>query len=140
MSDVPIEFGTDGWRAVIADDYTFVNLERVAQATAAWLHDDYGDSPSVVLGYDLRFLGRQFAERAAEVLAEEHDYDTGVIEQAATFARADLDDGETASPFVTLLFDFTRTPTQRPIIAQRLSEHTQKRAQRADDVAGLFDA
>ncbi|SDJ85561.1 protein of unknown function [Halovenus aranensis] len=77
---------------------------------------------------------------AAEVLAEEHDYDTGVIEQAATFARADLDDGQTASPFVTLLFDFTRTPTQRPIIAQRLSEHTQKRAQRADDVAGLFDA
>jgi phosphomannomutase len=70
MSDVPIEFGTDGWRAVIADDYTFVNLERVAQATADWLHDDYGDSPSVVLGHDMRFLGRQFAERTAEVLAD----------------------------------------------------------------------
>jgi len=70
MSDTPIEFGTDGWRAVIADDYTFVNLERVAQATADWLHDDYGDTPSVVLGHDTRFLGPQFAERTARVLAD----------------------------------------------------------------------
>jgi phosphomannomutase len=70
MSDVPIKFGTDGWRAVIADDYTFENLERVAQATADWLHDDYGESPSVVIGHDTRFLGRRFAERAAQVLAE----------------------------------------------------------------------
>ena len=70
MSNTPIEFGTDGWRAVIADDYTFVNLERVAQATADWLHDDYGDAPAVVLGHDTRFLGPQFAHRAARVLAE----------------------------------------------------------------------
>jgi phosphomannomutase len=70
MSNTPIEFGTDGWRAVIADDYTFANLERVAQATADWLHDDYGASPSVVLGHDTRFLGPQFARRAARVLAD----------------------------------------------------------------------
>jgi len=70
MPEPPIEFGTDGWRAVIADTYTFDNLERVAQATADWLHDDYGDSPSVVLGHDTRFLGREFAERAAQVLAQ----------------------------------------------------------------------
>jgi len=70
MSDIPIEFGTDGWRAVIADDYTFENLERVAQATATWLRADYGDSPSVVIGHDTRFLGRQFAERAAQILSE----------------------------------------------------------------------
>jgi phosphomannomutase len=70
MSSIPIEFGTDGWRAVIADDYTFVNLERVAQATADWLHDDYGEAPSVVLGHDARFLGPQFARRAARVLAD----------------------------------------------------------------------
>ena len=70
MSNIPIEFGTDGWRAVIADDYTFVNLERVAQATADWLHDDYGETPSVVLGHDTRFLGPQFAERTARVLAD----------------------------------------------------------------------
>jgi len=70
MSNIPIEFGTDGWRAVIADDYTFTNLERVAQATADWLHDDYGGTPSVVLGHDTRFLGPQFAERTARVLAD----------------------------------------------------------------------
>jgi phosphomannomutase len=70
MSDIPIEFGTDGWRAVIADDYTFENLERVAQATATWLRADYGDAPSVVIGHDTRFLGRQFAERAAQILSE----------------------------------------------------------------------
>jgi len=70
MSNIPIEFGTDGWRAVIADDYTFENLERVAQATATWLHDDYGDTPSVVIGHDTRFLGRQFAERAAQILTD----------------------------------------------------------------------
>ncbi len=70
MANTPIEFGTDGWRAVIADDYTFANLERVAQATANWLHDDYGDAPSIVLGHDTRFLGAEFAERAARVLAD----------------------------------------------------------------------
>ena len=70
MANPSIEFGTDGWRAVIADDYTFENLERVAQATADWLHDDHGDTPSVVLGHDLRFLGPQFTERAAQVLAD----------------------------------------------------------------------
>ena len=70
MSNIPIEFGTDGWRAVIADDYTFENLARVAQATATWLHDDYGDTPSVVIGHDTRFLGPQFAERAAQILTD----------------------------------------------------------------------
>jgi len=70
MSDTPIEFGTDGWRAVIAADYTFENLARVAQATAHWLHDDYGDAPHVVVGHDVRFLGPEFAERTAQVLAD----------------------------------------------------------------------
>jgi phosphomannomutase len=70
MSDSPIAFGTDGWRAVIADDYTFVNLERVARATAEWLRADYGDDPRVILGYDARFLSRAFAERTAQVLAD----------------------------------------------------------------------
>lgn len=69
MSDISIEFGTDGWRAVIADGYTFVNVERVAQATADWLHDEYGPSPHAVIGHDARFLSPKFAERTAQVLA-----------------------------------------------------------------------
>ena len=64
----PIKFGTDGWRAVIAREYTFANLERVAQAYADYLLQNNA-SPSVVIGYDRRFLSELFAPRAAEVLA-----------------------------------------------------------------------
>ena len=68
MPNAPITFGTDGWRAVIADNYTFTNLERVSAATAEWLRADYGDNPHAVVGYDARFLSPQFAERVAQVL------------------------------------------------------------------------
>lgn len=65
-----IKFGTDGWRAVIARDYTFANVERVAQAYADYLLSDAGDEgpPFVVVGFDRRFLSEFFAQRAAEVL------------------------------------------------------------------------
>jgi phosphomannomutase len=61
-----IHFGTDGWRAIIADQFTFANVERVAQATAdVWRT---GSLPgTVVIGYDRRFLSDQFARTAAEV-------------------------------------------------------------------------
>ncbi|MDX1418775.1 MAG: phosphoglucomutase/phosphomannomutase family protein [Rubricoccaceae bacterium] len=62
-----IKFGTDGWRAVIADGYTFTNLERVARATGQWLRKHRGDTPSVVVGYDTRFQGAAFAAHAARV-------------------------------------------------------------------------
>ena len=64
----PIKFGTDGWRAVIAHEYTFENLERVAQAYASHLQQS-SPSPLVVIGYDRRFLSELFAARAGEVLA-----------------------------------------------------------------------
>ena len=72
-----IRFGTDGWRAVIADGFTFANLERVAQAYADFLQQSSQDEqttnsagrrPLVIVGYDRRFLSEQFATRAAEVL------------------------------------------------------------------------
>lgn len=69
MPDPTIKFGTDGWRAVIAQDYTFENVERVSHATAHWLKKNYGERPSAVIGHDTRFQGRAFAERAARVLA-----------------------------------------------------------------------
>ncbi len=69
MTDLAkIKFGTDGWRAVIARDYTFANLERVTQAYADYLLGQT-ESPFVVVGYDRRFLSQEFAARAAEVLA-----------------------------------------------------------------------
>ncbi len=66
-----ISFGTDGWRAVIADTFTFANLRLVAQATADAIHADYqGDGPpEVVIGYDTRFLSDRFAMETACVMA-----------------------------------------------------------------------
>ncbi len=64
-----IKFGTDGWRAVIAEGYTFDNVELVARATGQWLLREYVDNPSVVMGFDTRFEGETFAVRAASVLA-----------------------------------------------------------------------
>lgn len=69
MSTPKIKFGTDGWRAVIGDQYTFANLETVARATAQWLFKNYGDTPKIVIGHDTRFLGRQFSEHVAAVMA-----------------------------------------------------------------------
>jgi len=64
-----IQFGTDGWRAVIAEDFTFANVERVAQAAADyWAAEPVpGTHRRLVIGYDRRFLSDQFARRAAEV-------------------------------------------------------------------------
>ena len=66
-----IRFGTDGWRAVIAEDFTFKSLERVAQATADYWNANpvEGTQKRAVVGYDRRFLSDQFAARTAEVLA-----------------------------------------------------------------------
>lgn len=66
-----IQFGTDGWRAIIAEDFTFANLDRVAQATAdEWRANPApGTVPKAVVGYDRRFLSEQFAARVAEILA-----------------------------------------------------------------------
>jgi len=73
-----IRFGTDGWRGVIARDFTFANVRRVAQAYADFLHRD---SPTaarrtsgnnqkwVVIGFDRRFLSEHFARTAAEIMA-----------------------------------------------------------------------
>lgn len=66
-----IKFGTDGWRAVIADQFTFDNLELVTRATAAWLRENYGNEPKVVLGYDTRFQGQAFSQFVARVFAGE---------------------------------------------------------------------
>jgi phosphomannomutase len=63
-----IKFGTDGWRAIIADGFTFHNLTRVAEGMAIWLKEKYPD-PSVIIGYDCRFLGSRFSDAVANVMA-----------------------------------------------------------------------
>ena len=66
-----IKFGTDGWRAVIAEGFTFANVERVSQAAADYwkLNPPEGTARLVIIGYDRRFLSAEFARRAAEVFA-----------------------------------------------------------------------
>ena len=64
-----IKFGTDGWRAIIAEDFTFDNVRICAQAVAQYLKKDGLDSRGVVIGYDTRFASEDFGAAAAEVLA-----------------------------------------------------------------------
>src|ERR1044071_6230058 len=66
-----IKFGTDGWRAVIAEDFTFSNVGRVAQATADYwsANPAAGAKQRVIVGYDRRFLADQFGQHTAEVFA-----------------------------------------------------------------------
>ena len=61
-----IKFGTDGWRAIIAKEYTVDNVKRVAEATAIWLQQQ--GSEKVVIGHDCRFGGEMFAATTAGIL------------------------------------------------------------------------
>jgi phosphomannomutase len=62
-----IKFGTDGWRAIIAKDFTVENVARVTEATAVWLNKNF-KTPSVVVGHDCRFAGELFADTVTKVL------------------------------------------------------------------------
>jgi phosphomannomutase len=66
-----IKFGTDGWRAVIAEDFTFSNVERVSQAAADYWNSNpvAGTERKIIVGYDRRFLSNEFGWRAAEIFA-----------------------------------------------------------------------
>jgi len=64
-----IKFGTDGWRGVIADDYTFDNLRRAAHGFASYLLEKGYAGRWVVVGHDKRFHSENFAAASAEVLA-----------------------------------------------------------------------
>ncbi len=65
-----IKFGTDGWRGIIADDFTFSNVCKVTRAIASYLETAYTKDRPVLIGYDPRFLADQFARTAAEILAD----------------------------------------------------------------------
>jgi phosphomannomutase len=65
----PIKFGTDGWRAIIAEEFTVDNVARVSAATAMWLKTNF-EHPSVVIGHDCRFAGKLFSETTAKVMLQ----------------------------------------------------------------------
>jgi alpha-D-glucose phosphate-specific phosphoglucomutase len=74
MSDMSAEirFGTSGWRAVIAEDFTFANVRRAVEGIAGYVTAAHGGgaAPALLVGYDTRFLSEVFAARAADLLAE----------------------------------------------------------------------
>lgn len=66
-----IKFGTDGWREIIARDYTVDNVRRVAMATAQWLKQQDSLKQQVTIGHDCRFGGEMFLKATAETFASE---------------------------------------------------------------------
>jgi phosphomannomutase len=74
MPHPQIKFGTDGWRGIIADDFTFANVRTAAQAIAAYIHAQRGSdhedpAKGICIGYDPRFGSKAFATACAEVIA-----------------------------------------------------------------------
>ena len=63
-----IKFGTDGWRGIVGDDFTYANVRRVAQGTAEYLLSR-AEYPVAVIGYDCRFASEEFARAVADVFA-----------------------------------------------------------------------
>lgn len=70
-----IKFGTDGWRAIIADQFTFDNVELVTRAIVGYIKTHYPQDKPVIIGYDTRFLAKNFAEKSAQIL---NDYGLNV--------------------------------------------------------------
>ncbi|GIW21391.1 MAG: phosphoglucomutase [Candidatus Sericytochromatia bacterium] len=64
-----ITFGTDGWRGLIAKDFTFDNVNLVSKALAFYVKDNYRNKP-VIIGYDTRFLADKFANEIAKVITD----------------------------------------------------------------------
>lgn len=85
---VRIRFGTDGWRGLIAEDYTFGNVRRCAQGFASYLLAQGYREEGIVVGYDKRFHSENFASACAEVLA-------------ANGLRVYLTDGPTPTPVIS---------------------------------------
>lgn len=65
-----IKFGTDGWRALIAERFTVDNVARITRGVSAWLKANH-EQPSVVVGHDCRFAGELFAETITQILVQE---------------------------------------------------------------------
>ena len=69
MAQPQIKFGTDGWRGLIADDFTFANVRTAAEAIAAYIHAKEDAAKGLCIGYDTRFGSKAFARACAEVAA-----------------------------------------------------------------------
>ncbi|TVR41495.1 MAG: phosphoglucomutase/phosphomannomutase family protein [Bacteroidia bacterium] len=97
-----IKFGTDGWRAIIAKDFTTGNVARIAEGTALWaLKQD--DSPTIMLGHDCRFGGELFTETVAKVLTRHgiKVFMAGSFVTAPMISMGTRDTGSVLGVFIT---------------------------------------
>ena len=65
-----IKFGTDGWRAILEEDFTEVNVERVTNAIGKYVYETFGHKKLILIGYDPRRMADVYAKRCAELLAQ----------------------------------------------------------------------
>jgi alpha-D-glucose phosphate-specific phosphoglucomutase len=98
-----IKFGTDGWRGVIAEDFTFANVRRVTQAVVEYLKQTKLAPRGLVVGFDTRFGSERFAIAAAEVLAANgiHVYLTNKATPTPVVSYAILDKGAGGAVIIT---------------------------------------
>ena len=96
MNKATIKFGTDGWRAIIAQEYTVYNVKRVAEATARWMVSK--GMKTAVMGFDCRFGGPMFSKTAAQVMCnfgikvyyDEHFASTPMVSLGVVMLKADM--------------------------------------------------
>src|SRR5918911_3449442 len=116
---VTVRFGTDGWRGIIAEDFTFAAVRRTAQALALEMRERVGEPgpggrggqggqgagerPALVIGYDTRFGSARFADAVAEVLAahDVHVYLSKGVAPAPAISHAILEQGAHGGVMVT---------------------------------------
>lgn len=141
-----IKFGTSGWRGLIARDVTFANVRLAAQGIAEYLKEELavegstiqGRRPVVILGYDTRFLGKEFSLAAAEVLVANglkpllcnRDTPTPVIAQSIRARKAIGGINMTASHnpayYQGLKFSTSNGAAAPPEITQRIEAHVER--------------
>ncbi|CCQ34126.1 hypothetical protein HLRTI_000571 [Halorhabdus tiamatea SARL4B] len=127
------------------EQYQGVDLAPVREYLAALEadpdHVEDTDPPTVTHHGDvIELADLDFAETtlAAEAIAEVEG-DEDILDDAIEYAEDDLEAGDEGSQFITFVFDYVRSPDDRPIIRQRLDEHVDRRQGREADVEGLFE-
>jgi len=140
---------SESGREYLADlpaDYRGVNVGTVRESLAGLADDperiERGPPPRLThrgTAPELADLSFEATAVAADILAGELGYDEAVVGTAIEYAREDLAAGDEGSQFVGLLFSFVRDAERRGVVASRLADHTDRRANREGDVGGLFD-
>ncbi len=117
-----IQFGTDGWRALIAKEFTYKNLRIFLDGLAAYILENYGTDKPLVIGYDARFLADKFASFASDVinswgidtLCTDHPIPTPVIAFAASLKYKDSRNAADGASEVSTCGAITFTASHNP--------------------------